>query len=250
MESVEQKVVLIVADISGYTRFMVSHKEALSHAQVVISELIKALIKQVEIPLEVSKLEGDAVFLYAVNGEGTATWDEVRRQVGAKLLGFFEVFADKVAELSGSNTCQCDACTHIDTLRLKLIVHSGQALFYTIGRFQELSGVDVILVHRLLKNSVESDQYILMTEAGYRDVAFPEQTEVAESQETYENIGPVKTYLYFPPSDEMFYLEIQEAHHYDSAWYKAKNIAIKVLYAMLAQLGLKRVPEYKHLPGL
>jgi hypothetical protein len=229
---------------------MVSHKGALSHAQAVISELIKAIIKQVEIPLEVSKLEGDAVFLYAVKREGAVTWDEVRRQVGAKLLGFFDVFAAKIAELSGSNTCQCDACTHIDTLRLKLIVHSGQALFYTIGRFQELSGVDVILVHRLLKNSVESDQYILMTAAGYRDVAFPGQIEIVEGQETYENIGSVKTYLYIPPGDETLYLEIQRAHHYDSGWYKVKNMALKMLHVMLAQLGLRKVPEYRHLPGI
>jgi hypothetical protein len=249
MESAEQKVILIVADISGYTQFMVSNKASLGHAQVVISELIKTIIKQVEIPLEISKLEGDAVFLYAIKGEGTAAWNEVKRQIGAKLLGFFDAFSDKIAELSGSNTCECEACTHIDKLRLKLIVHSGQALFYTIGRFQELSGVDVILVHRLLKNSVQSDQYILMTEAGYRDVEFPKQIDVAEGQETYEKIGPVKTYLYFPPSDEMFFLDIQEAHHYDSAWYRFKNMAVKMLNVMLMQIGLKKAPELRNLSG-
>jgi class 3 adenylate cyclase len=250
MESVERKVILILADISGYTEFMVSNKETLAHAQVIVSELIKAIIRQVEIPLEISKLEGDAVFLYAIKGEDTSTWDEVRREIGAKLLGFFDAFSDKLAELHASNTCNCDACQHVDSLKLKAIVHSGQALFYSIGRFQELSGVDVILAHRLLKNSVESDQYVLLTEAAYQDVEFPEQIDVAEGQETYENIGSVKTYVYYPPGDEMFYLEIQEAQGYDSAWYRFKNAAVKMLSVLLVQLGLKKVPEYKHLPAL
>ena len=142
-------------------------------------------------------------------------WDDVRREIGAKLLGFFDAFSDRLAELHASNTCNCDACKYVDRLRLKAIVHSGRALFYSIGRFQELSGVDVILAHRLLKNSLESDQYVLLTEAAYQDVEFPKQIDVAEGQETYENIGSVKTYVYYPPSDEMFYLEIQEAQGYD-----------------------------------
>ena len=75
MESTERDVVLIVADISGYTRFMVSNQEVLHHAQAIISELIKAIIKQVEIPLVVSKLEGDAVFLYALKNGTAETWE-------------------------------------------------------------------------------------------------------------------------------------------------------------------------------
>ena len=54
------------------------------------------------------------------------------------------------------------AIEHIEKLRLKLVVHSGEALFHQILGFQELAGVDVIIVHRLLKNSVEADQYLLM----------------------------------------------------------------------------------------
>jgi hypothetical protein len=222
---------------------------ALSHAQVAISELIKTIIRQVEIPLEISKLEGDAVFLYAVKDESSAAWEEVRHEIGAKLLGFFEAFSTKVSELSASNMCACGACTNVNKLRLKVIVHSGQALFYTIGRFEELSGVDVILVHRLLKNSIESDQYILMSEAAYRDIAFPEQIEVTEGQETYASIGTVATYVYYPPGDEMFFLGIQEAHHYDSAWYRFKNKHLKSLAVFLARIGLIKTPEFNNLPG-
>ena len=144
MESDAKPVVLIVADISGYTEFMVANETALGHAQLAISELIRAIIKQVEIPLEISKLEGDAVFPYAVKDEGSAAWEKVRHEIGAKLLGFFEAFSTKVSELSASNMCQCGACVNVRKLKLKVIVHSGQALFYTIGRFEELSAARIM----------------------------------------------------------------------------------------------------------
>jgi hypothetical protein len=38
-------VVLLVSDISGYTDFMLSHKKALAHSQMIIWELIEALIR-------------------------------------------------------------------------------------------------------------------------------------------------------------------------------------------------------------
>jgi class 3 adenylate cyclase len=248
MEPSEREVVLIIADISGYTRFMVSNQQTLQHAQVIITELIQVIIRQVEIPLEIAKLEGDAVFLYALKDQSQTAWDSVRRQIGEKLIGFFEAFAAKIRELDQSNLCPCTACQHIDQLRLKAIVHSGQALFYTIGSFQELSGVDVILVHRLLKNTVASDQYILMTESAYRDVAFPQQIRVTEGHEVYGNIGRVKTYTYYPPAQELLGPELQAGRRYDSWWPQTKNALIKRLRPKLFQLGLVRVREFGHLP--
>jgi hypothetical protein len=63
----------VLCDISGYTRFMTEHREALFHAYVVISELMRAVLGQSKAPLRVMKLEGDAVFLYAVHGARPTT---------------------------------------------------------------------------------------------------------------------------------------------------------------------------------
>jgi len=202
----------------------------------------------VEIPLRVAKLEGDAVFLYAIKDATAADWAVVREQIGQKLIGFFEAFKIKIAELSQSNTCPCGACEHIDALRLKTVVHSGQALFYEIGGFSELSGVDVILVHRLLKNSVRADEYIMLTEPAYRDVAFPQQIEVIEGQESYDSIGTVKTLVYYPPENKMIFLDMDNMPRYDTRWYRFKNKTLKRLNVTLYQLGIKRLPEYEHLP--
>ena len=62
----------------------------------------------------------------------------------------------------------------------------------------ELSGCDMILVHRLLKNAVPSPEYILMTDTAYADIAFPQPLTITESSEQYEHPGRIRT-LYCDP---------------------------------------------------
>ena len=165
-----EPVLLIIADISGYTRYMTANAKTLAHSQTIITELIHAIVQQIELPLEVAKLEGDAVFLYCRKQGGALPWPEAKRVVGERLFTFFSEFSGKLGELIGSTTCTCHACTHIEQLRLKVVVHSGEALFHRVLNFVELAGVDVIIIHRLLKNSVNADQDLLLTEAARREL--------------------------------------------------------------------------------
>jgi len=193
-----EPVILIIADISGYTRYMTANAKTLAHSQIIITELILAIIKQVELPIEVAKLEGDAVFLYCRKQNSSQSWPDTRKTIGDKLFSFFAMFERKVGELSRSTTCHCSACLHIEKLRLKLIVHSGEALFHQVLQFLELAGVDVIIVHRLLKNSVNSDQYLLLTEAARQNIDLPEQVHLVAGVETYDDLGPINTLVYLP----------------------------------------------------
>jgi hypothetical protein len=196
VEPKPERLLLILADISGYTRFMLASQVALVHGQQVITNLIEAILREVEIPLEVKEIEGDAVFLYAVRPGDDEAWSEVCEEVGRKLLRFFEVFSAALVAESESTLCPCSVCRNLDGLKLKIVVHSGKALFHTIGRFADMSGVDVILVHRLLKNSVASDEYILMTESAYRDLRFPGEVEVKKGSEEYEGFGAIVTFVH------------------------------------------------------
>jgi hypothetical protein len=197
-----EPVLLIIADISGYTRYMTANAKTLAHSQTIITELIHAIVQQIELPLEVAKLEGDAVFLFCRKQHSALPWPEVRRVVGERLLTFFHQFREKLGELSRSTTCNCNACMHIEKLRLKIIVHSGEALFHRVLTFVELAGVDVIIVHRLLKNSVKAEQYLLLTETARHDLEFPNVVQLAESAETYADIGRVNTLVYLPDGEE------------------------------------------------
>lgn len=191
-----RRVVLILADISGYTRFMVANQTAVVHAQMIITKLLEEIISEVEIPLHVKEIEGDAVFLYAVRPDDAEAWEATRRLIGAKLLAFFEAFSRGILAGSEFALCSCPSCQNVDQLKLKLVVHSGEAVFYRVGSFSELSGPDVILAHRLLKNSVPSDEYVLMTESAYRDIGFGAGVEVRQGEEHYEAFGATRTYTH------------------------------------------------------
>ncbi len=195
----EKPVILMIADISGYTGFVTRNVETAAHSQAVIRELIETLIQQVEIPLVTAKLEGDAVFFYAVKEDSeTMTWTEKRAKIEQKLLIFFEAFSRKLVQLSASNLCDCDACRNITNLKLKLIVHSGTAFFQRIGNFDELGGLDAIIVHRLLKNSIGSDEYLLFTEAAQKSLKLPNGARAEKRREKYNDIGTINVCVYFP----------------------------------------------------
>lgn len=80
---------------------------------------------------------------------------------------------------------------------MKVIVHSGSAVFNTVGGLSQISGTDVILAHRLLKNSVPSHEYLLMTEAAYRDLGREMSGEFLKGEENCEGLGRVTTYVQF-----------------------------------------------------
>jgi class 3 adenylate cyclase len=192
-----EPVVLILADISGYTRYMTANAKTLAHSHTIITELIVAIVRQAELPFEIAKLEGDAVFFYCRKQNGPLR-TEAKRVIGEKLLTLFRIFSERVTELSQSNTCACNACMHIDQLRLKVIVHSGEALFHRVVHFLELAGLDVIIAHRLLKNSIAADQYLLVTEAARSDLEFSGQVQFVTGAEDYADVGRVTTLVCYP----------------------------------------------------
>lgn len=156
------KALLIVVDISGYTRFITERSLTLEHAEQVISDLLNTVLDQSRHPLTLNKLEGDAALLYAEIDEadpGTA------RPMLGQVRAFFPAFRDRVKALSAlRQNCSCDACRNITALSLKAFVHCGEVLLKKIRQFDELAGEPVILVHRLMKNSVASNEYVLLTD--------------------------------------------------------------------------------------
>lgn len=188
-----QRVVIVIADISGYTRFMIANQTELAHSHEIISTLLEKIIAEIEIPLTLAKLEGDAVFLYF--DKDTDPEGVLIRQVCHKLVRLFDAFSLKLRELAATRSCTCGACRNINQLSLKVVVHSGTALVYAIAGGMELAGVDVIVAHRLLKNSVAAHEYILVTSAARAD--FPLDLPVISSGvEEYEDIGQVEVTVF------------------------------------------------------
>ncbi|MDH4094073.1 MAG: DUF2652 domain-containing protein [Betaproteobacteria bacterium] len=191
----EQSLIIILADISGYTRFMLENQTAAVHGQQCITFLIETLLREVDIPLRLQEIEGDAVFLYAAREGDEAAWRQALAEVRAKLPRFFAAFLEGMSLAAEATPCSCAVCRDSGTLKLKLIVHSGRAVFHAIGGRALVSGADVILAHRLLKNSVPGDEYLLMTEAAYRDLGRDMGGEFLAGEEHCGDFGTVKTYV-------------------------------------------------------
>lgn len=198
MNDVERDAVFFIADISGYTKFIFSNEKEISHSQMVIRELITTLLDEVNPPLQLVRIEGDALFLYAIKDDGDQAWDQVSKDLVINMMTLFRVFTNKVSELTIHKFCNCTACINIEALKLKVIVHSGRAAFYRVNGHQELTGTSPIVIHRLCKNSVEADEYMLFTESAYNDLT-PTDMPVVEGEETYEDIGTIKTFVHYPP---------------------------------------------------
>lgn len=194
-------VVLLIADISGYTRFMVSHRKALSHGQIIVSALLGAVRGALEPGLELCQTEGDAVFMYAAK-DGPEPAAKRASALGASVTEAFRVFAQTLSDTGASVICKCGACAAIDKLRLKIVVHSGEGLIRpsqgAVAGAMAVDGVDVIIAHRLLKNSVPVQEYLLVTEAARSDLAFDPPVAFVEGVEEYDEIGALKTFVAEP----------------------------------------------------
>lgn len=195
-----ERVLLVVADISGYTPFMLTHERSSRHGDIIVSDLLETLMAHIDVPLEISQVEGDALFLYAPMPVDAAVWARRRHRLLERIIDLITRFNQRVAEIGAYSVCKCPACAHSGDLKLKIVIHSGEALLTQVGRFPTLSGVDVITVHRMLKNSVTARQYVLMTEQAYRDLE-PEEISVIKGMEHYD-VGDVVTYLHVPETPQ------------------------------------------------
>jgi hypothetical protein len=184
---------LVIADISGYTQFLTSSE--LDHANGIIGELLNAVIAAIQAPLKVSSIEGDAVFMYGAMPEGIA---------GQTVLESVELlycsFASALQTMTLNTTCRCTACANINALGLKIVMHCGEFAKTDIGGRETLSGADVILTHRLLKNTIRDTtgvaDYMLVTQQCVDDLGV--QGIVAgwiPHTEEYEHVGEVVGYV-------------------------------------------------------
>jgi len=191
----EREVVLLLADISGYTKFMVENQTSAVHGQMAITLLLETILAEVDIPLTLHGIEGDAVFFSAAHPGDDEGWRDVLAQVRTKLPRFFEVFLAAIVRAAEITPCDCPACRHVDELKLKIIVHTGRAVFHTIANIPQVSGTDVIIVHRLLKNTVAGGEYLLMTDAAYEHVGRGMHLPFEPGEESYEGIGKIRTWV-------------------------------------------------------
>lgn len=187
MKAGNQSGYLILADISGYTSYIA--RSEIENAQALLAELLERIIEQFTPILNLSRLEGDAVFAYTT---ATLNGETLLELIDATYIAFREG-----QEIFRGNLCDCEACQSLPTLDLKFVVHYGEFVFQKVSGFEELVGTDVNITHRLLKNHIGHA-------TGWRAYALLSKTALEKMNvqvdnlfvhtETYDHLGEIKTF--------------------------------------------------------
>ena len=91
--------------------------------------------------------------------------------------------------------CPCGSCKRTSDLTLKFVAHVGEVATQTISARKNLVGLDVIHVHRLLKNPVEVPEYLLVSDELFRDGgAAASELAMHEIPLDLEGIGQVRSH--------------------------------------------------------
>jgi len=184
---------ILLADISGYTIFLTDSE--LEHAQAILHSLLELLIEHTHSPLVINKVEGDAVFSHAPAGSfrNGQTFVENIEQT-------YITFRKALELMAANTTCACNACRNMRSLDLKFIVHYGEYISQRLAGQEELTGKDITLAHRLMKNSVVEDlhfpAYAMYTSPAAQALGILDLcSEMVQHSENYASIGEIPIYV-------------------------------------------------------
>jgi uncharacterized protein DUF2652 len=180
---------LVLADISGFTAFVTGTE--LEHGALITGTLLERVMSELSPPLEIQEVEGDAVFALGPD-EALGDTTELPGLFADAFTGFKRV----QSELAGDESCTCRACRGVPSLDLKLIVHHGRFVRQDVGGRPRVAGPDVILVHRLLKNSLGRDAYLLLTASALdRSGMDPIASGMRSHVVSYPHLGDVQCFV-------------------------------------------------------
>ena len=227
------RALLLIADIGGYTRFMRMHRLNLAHAQENTSKLLEATIDAAP-RLTLVGVEGDAAFMYVPEPED----EEIAGSIASVAEAMHRGFHTEQARIGSLTLCPCDACHQIGRLTVKVVAHIGDVVEQRVRTIVTLAGTDVILVHRMLKNSVPVDEYVLMTEPVYERCPPDARSGAVALEEELEGLGAQRLY-YLEVHDETASAAPTAAKLPARLWLTGGQVARAAPYL----IGLKRLPR-------
>src|SRR5262245_32001699 len=106
----ENKGLLFIPDISGFTRFV--NQTEIDHSRWIIQQLLEVLIDANQLELQISEVEGDAILFYRF-GE-RPDMDTLYAQIEKMFCDFHR----KLKFMEQHRECECHACLAIMHLSL------------------------------------------------------------------------------------------------------------------------------------
>jgi len=181
---------ICIPDISGFTRFMAETN--LEFSRKIIPPLLRCLVSSNTLAFNVGEIEGDAILFYRFGDLPSLL--ELVEQCKKFYLDFISQLESLKKEFPN------DFAKYISSnkLSLKIIMHAAEMTSTHIEGMVKLIGEDVVTVHKLLKNKVPDEEYLLFTEKLLKHY---EESEInnllnwsplKNGQDEYEFIGTVQ----------------------------------------------------------
>ena len=244
----------IIADITGYTAFMTQSE--LEHAHDILTSLFDVLLEHLKPPLTISNFQGDAILTYvteAALGDGSNLLDTIE--------AVYYAFALTLEQMRNNTTCTCQACANMAQLDLKFFVHYGQFVIQDLHGRKEISGSDVILIHRLLKNNVTEETgiraYALLTRRAVDALGISANAMVPYGGE-YEHLGHVDCVVHdlgraweserahqrivVPPEDVVFESSLTLPLGLEEAWQFMTRPDIRTIFMAADAITIRERP--------
>lgn len=233
------KSLLLIPDISGYTNFIQTTE--IEHSQHVIAELLEILIEAEDSGFELAEVEGDALFFYIPD-----------RLIKPNILlnqieKMFTVFYSHLKLLENNRICPCNACASAPKLELKIIAHCGEIRFINIQNTTKPFGTSVIEVHRLLKNSVNSNNYTLISEDLIQEIGLTENNNAKLFNfRTGKDVYDGKNINYIFSEIDPQYLSLTPLEPIRKVKFdRPPNLVFKMLFPVKAETILEYISNYK-----
>lgn len=179
-----------VPDITGFTKFIATSD--LSFSSIFIPALLRRLVNSNILKMKVGEIEGDAIFFYK-----TGRLPSIRK-VAEQCSLLFQTFHNYLQSVEKEDPANYEKYFSEGKMGLKIVIHYGEIVAANIKGRTKLIGQNVIIAHKLLKNSIQAGEYVLLThdyidKLKNKDIKpwFP-WGNVEEGSETYEYLGEIK----------------------------------------------------------
>jgi hypothetical protein len=182
-----EQATIFIPDISGYTDFV--SKTEIDHSSHILNRLLETIVAAVGEDYVISEVEGDAVLMYRKGNPPS------KKEIIDQCVKIFTSFHRELQEMNAISICQCGSCRGITDMTLKFVIHFGTIEEISVARFVKASGLDMVIAHRLLKNNIDSHEYILVTKNYLNNIADADdmiELSWTSSKEAYDSIGDVE----------------------------------------------------------
>jgi hypothetical protein len=220
------------------------NKTEILHSVHIISELLETIIDNNIMGLKIAEIEGDAVFFYK---KGTLPKSKLLFEQIEKMYMAFHL---QLKLYDRDRICSCGACSSVINLSIKFVSHFGDVVERNIYNHFQLMGSDVTLIHKLLKNNIDEDEYLLFSENSLdhnKQNGIPSWASIKSETTDYIGIGKVYyKYTSLAPLRNRI-PELLQRREFEPIEKPIKisvliNANIKKIYALL--ININRKPEW------